>query len=101
MPPIGVFGDSTGSPRETPKRGQPNVRRDQRVPLPNSPISRAPNSVHEGQRVPRFIDNILLGRDLAKSVLKKSFVRVVFNDDDAKTHWLSDHCPVGIELRLQ
>ena len=48
-----------------------------------------------------FIDNILLGRDLAKSVLKKSFVRVVFNDDDAKSHWLSDHCPVGIELRLQ
>ena len=47
-----------------------------------------------------FIDNILLGRDLAKSVLKKSFVRVVFNDEDAKTHWLSDHCPVGIELRL-
>ena len=48
-----------------------------------------------------FIDNILLGRDLAKSVLKKSFVRVVFNDADAKAHWLSDHCPVGIELRLQ
>jgi 5'-nucleotidase (lipoprotein e(P4) family) len=48
-----------------------------------------------------FIDNILLGRDLARSVAKKSFVRVVFNDADAKTHWLSDHCPVGIELRLQ
>ena len=48
-----------------------------------------------------YIDNILLGRDLAKSVLKKSFVRVVFNDQDAKAHWLSDHCPVGIELRLQ
>jgi 5'-nucleotidase (lipoprotein e(P4) family) len=48
-----------------------------------------------------FIDNILLGRDLAKSVLKKSFVRVVFNDADAKTHWLSDHCPVGIELGLR
>jgi len=47
-----------------------------------------------------YIDNILLGRDLAKSVLKKSFVRVVFNDQDAKEHWLSDHCPVGIELRL-
>jgi len=42
-----------------------------------------------------YIDNILLGRDLAKTVLKKSFVRVVFNDEDAKTHWLSDHCPVG------
>jgi 5'-nucleotidase (lipoprotein e(P4) family) len=48
-----------------------------------------------------FIDNILLGRDLAKSVLKKSFVRVVFNDADAKSHWLSDHCPVGIELGLR
>jgi len=47
-----------------------------------------------------YIDNILLGRDLARSVLKKSFVRVVFNDQDAKTHWLSDHCPVGTELRL-
>ena len=47
-----------------------------------------------------FIDNILIGRDLAKDVLQKSFVRVVFNDQDAKTHWLSDHCPVGIELRL-
>jgi hypothetical protein len=34
-------------------------------------------------------------------VLQKSFVRVVFNDQDAKTHWLSDHCPVGIELRLR
>jgi 5'-nucleotidase (lipoprotein e(P4) family) len=48
-----------------------------------------------------YIDNILLGRDLAKSVLRKSFVRVVFNDADAKAHWLSDHCPVGIELRLR
>jgi len=47
-----------------------------------------------------YIDNVLLGRDLATSVLKKSFVRVVFNDDDASGHWLSDHCPVGIELRL-
>ena len=48
-----------------------------------------------------YIDNILLGRDLAKSVLKKSFVRVTFNDAEAKAHWLSDHCPVGIELRVQ
>jgi endonuclease/exonuclease/phosphatase family metal-dependent hydrolase len=48
-----------------------------------------------------FIDTILLGRDLAKTVLKKSFVRVTFNDEDAKKHWLSDHCPVGIELGLR
>src|SRR5690349_14800449 len=48
-----------------------------------------------------FIDNILLGRDLAKSVVKKSFTRLVFNDQDAKTHWLSDHCPVGIDLQIR
>jgi len=48
-----------------------------------------------------FIDQILLGRELAKSIVKKSFVRVVFNDADAKAHWLSDHCPVGIDLGLK
>jgi endonuclease/exonuclease/phosphatase family metal-dependent hydrolase len=48
-----------------------------------------------------YIDNILLGRDLAATVNRKSFVRVVFNDQDAKAHWLSDHCPVGIELGLK
>ncbi len=37
-----------------------------------------------GSEYREYIDNILLGRDLAKSVVKKSFVRVVFNDADAK-----------------
>jgi 5'-nucleotidase (lipoprotein e(P4) family) len=54
-----------------------------------------------GSEYREYIDTILLGRDLAKTVQKKSFVRVVFNDSDAKARWLSDHCPVGIELRLQ
>lgn len=54
-----------------------------------------------GSEYREYIDSILLGRDLAKTVLKKSFVRVVFNDADAQAHWLSDHCPVGIELALR
>jgi 5'-nucleotidase (lipoprotein e(P4) family) len=54
-----------------------------------------------GSEYREYIDTILLGRDLAKSVAKKSFVRVAFNDADARDHWLSDHCPVGIELRLE
>ncbi|HEU4779357.1 MAG TPA: HAD family acid phosphatase [Steroidobacteraceae bacterium] len=58
-----------------------------------------PCTTHNEYR--EYIDTILLGRDLAKSVEKKSFVRVVFNDADAKQRWLSDHCPVGIDLRLQ
>jgi 5'-nucleotidase (lipoprotein e(P4) family) len=48
-----------------------------------------------------YIDTILLGRELAKSIVKNSFVRVAFNDETAKNRWLSDHCPVGIELRLR
>jgi 5'-nucleotidase (lipoprotein e(P4) family) len=48
-----------------------------------------------------YIDTILLGRELAKTVEKKSFVRVTFNDAEAQQRWLSDHCPVGIGLRLQ
>ena len=54
-----------------------------------------------GSEYREYIDNILLGRDLAKSVVRKSFVRVVFNDADASQRWLSDHCPVGIELHLR
>ena len=54
-----------------------------------------------GSPYKEYIDTILLGRDLAKSMLKKSFVRVAFNDEDAKSRWLSDHCPVGIELGLK
>jgi endonuclease/exonuclease/phosphatase family metal-dependent hydrolase len=48
-----------------------------------------------------YIDTILLGRDLAKSAIRKSFVRVIFDDADAKARWLSDHCPVGIGLKLR
>jgi endonuclease/exonuclease/phosphatase family metal-dependent hydrolase len=48
-----------------------------------------------------YIDNILFGRDLAASVLPKSFIRVVFDDADARDHWLSDHCPVGTQIRLR
>ncbi len=48
-----------------------------------------------------YIDTILLGRDLAKTMAKSPFVRVVFNDEVAEKRWLSDHCPVGIELRLR
>ena len=47
-----------------------------------------------------YIDTILLGRDLAKSVVRKSFLRVVFDDKEAKERVLSDHCPVGIGLKL-
>ena len=54
-----------------------------------------------GSEYREYIDTLLLGSELAKRMDKKAFVRVVFNDEEAKSRWLSDHCPVGIGLRLQ
>ncbi len=48
-----------------------------------------------------YIDTILLGAKLAGRVARKSFVRVKFRDADASQRWLSDHCPVGIEIALR
>ena len=49
----------------------------------------------------QYIDTVLLDRTLAASVLPKSFIRVTYTLEDAKRHALSDHCPVGVALRVQ
>ncbi len=48
-----------------------------------------------------YIDTVLVGRDLARSIRRRGFVRVAFDDEDVGVRQLSDHCPVGTELRLQ
>jgi endonuclease/exonuclease/phosphatase family metal-dependent hydrolase len=48
-----------------------------------------------------YIDQIVLGRKLARSVVPRSFQRVTFTLQDHHDFRLSDHCPVGIELSLQ
>ena len=49
-----------------------------------------------------YIDLIVLGRRLARDIVPGSFQRVVYAPDDAgRFDRLSDHCPVGIELRLR
>ncbi len=47
-----------------------------------------------------YIDTILVGRDLARSIERRGFVRVVFDEEDVGVRQLTDHCPVGAELRL-
>jgi 5'-nucleotidase (lipoprotein e(P4) family) len=47
-----------------------------------------------------YIDTVLLGRDLARSAIRNGFVRVPYDDADVGAVQLSDHCPVGIDLRL-
>jgi 5'-nucleotidase (lipoprotein e(P4) family) len=48
-----------------------------------------------------YVDLIVLGRDLAARLVRKSFLRVSYTREDARDRRLSDHCPVGIELALQ
>jgi endonuclease/exonuclease/phosphatase family metal-dependent hydrolase len=47
-----------------------------------------------------YIDQIVLGRDLAAQILPQSFERVAFDTADALRRRLSDHCPVAIRLRV-
>jgi 5'-nucleotidase (lipoprotein e(P4) family) len=48
-----------------------------------------------------FIDEIVLGRDLAARVRPGGYVRVTYADADARERRLSDHCPVGVDLSLR
>ena len=47
-----------------------------------------------------YIDVIVLGAELARLKVPKSFVRVTYTDADAAQFKLSDHCPVGVDLAL-
>jgi 5'-nucleotidase (lipoprotein e(P4) family) len=48
-----------------------------------------------------YVDQIVLGRDLARRWDRKSFERVTYTLQDFGAYKLSDHCPVGIDLSLQ
>ncbi len=47
-----------------------------------------------------YIDYIVLGRDLARGVVKDSFGRSLYRPRDAARRKLSDHCPVFLRLRV-
>ena len=48
-----------------------------------------------------YIDEIVLGRDLARRIARNGGVRVTYELADAKSRRLSDHCPVGVDLELR
>ena len=47
-----------------------------------------------------YIDYIILGRQMARGLVKDSFGRELFRPKDALRRKLSDHCPVFIRLRV-
>lgn len=85
---MNVFGELNDVPLREAKLTDVTLRQRFLPCVPGSPYK-------------EYIDTLLLGRELSSSVIRKSLVRVTFNPEDARQHWLSDHCPVGIELRLQ
>ncbi len=53
------------------------------------------------QNFPGYIDQIVLGPTLATRVIAGSMRRLTYENADAASRRLSDHCPVSIALRLQ
>jgi endonuclease/exonuclease/phosphatase family metal-dependent hydrolase len=47
-----------------------------------------------------YIDYIILGRQMARGLVRDSFGRELFPPKDAQRRKLSDHCPVFIRLRV-
>ncbi len=46
-----------------------------------------------------YIDHVILGESLNEWRVPDSFIRVTFTPKDALQRKLSDHCPVGVDLR--
>lgn len=51
------------------------------------------------QNYASYIDHVLLGESLGIHRVSGSFVRVTFETRDALQRKLSDHCPIGVDLR--
>ncbi|MCS6948565.1 MAG: endonuclease/exonuclease/phosphatase family protein, partial [Steroidobacteraceae bacterium] len=47
-----------------------------------------------------YIDLLVFGAELARWIVPGSLIRVTYTDADAARYALSDHCPVGVDLRL-
>ena len=45
-----------------------------------------------------YIDNVLISRSLASRASQRRFIRLEYDEPDASTRVLSDHCPLGLEL---
>ena len=65
-------------------------------------VSKAPfKKCIPGDEYDSYIDTVIVGEALVPRIIKGSFQRVTYTRADAEQFKLSDHCPVGIELRLR
>lgn len=57
-------------------------------------------SCYSGQGFTRYIDHLLVGRDVGLGIVPGSFFRVRFQPTDVRRYRLSDHCPTGAVLQF-
>ena len=68
--------------------------------LVNTAEGQAFQNCSPSQTFSGYIDYIILGRRMARGLIKNSFGREIFRPLDAARRKLSDHCPVFIRLKV-
>jgi endonuclease/exonuclease/phosphatase family metal-dependent hydrolase len=68
--------------------------------LVNTAEGQAFQNCSPGQTFSGYIDYIILGRRMARGLVRDSFGRELFRPKDALRRKLSDHCPVFIRIRV-
>jgi len=102
--PFAVFGDFNRDLRREPSGDSVWAEIDDADPpeadLVNTAEGQAFQNCMPSQTFSGYIDYIILGRQMARGLVKDSFGRELFPPKDAQRRKLSDHCPVFIRLRV-
>jgi endonuclease/exonuclease/phosphatase family metal-dependent hydrolase len=102
--PFAVLGDFNRDLRREP--AGPSLWADiddsepQDADLVNTAEGQAFQNCSNSQTFTGFIDYIILGRQMARGLVKDSFGRELFRPKDALRRKLSDHCPVFLRIRV-
>ena len=102
--PFAVFGDFNRDLRREPSGVSVWAEIDDASPPEADLVNTAEGQVFQNcmpsQTFSGYIDYIILGRQMARGLVKDSFGRELFPPKDALRRKLSDHCPVYIRLRV-
>jgi endonuclease/exonuclease/phosphatase family metal-dependent hydrolase len=102
--PFAVLGDFNRDLRREPAGESLWADIDDSQPedadLVNSAEGQAFQNCSTSQTFSGYIDYIILGRQMARGLVKDSFGRELFLPKDALRRKLSDHCPVFIRIRV-
>lgn len=102
--PFAVLGDFNRDLRREPAGDSLWAHIDDSDPQDADLVNTAEGQVFQNcspsQTFSGYIDYIVLGRQMARGLVKDSFGRELFRPKDALRRKLSDHCPVFIRIRV-